>query len=1475
MLKEKTRKYLRIVAVILILALSMQSVSAIAESVYEYNNTYHWLIEDTLTETTYSEDLFNKYQDNSFESNTSEIISYNEFGEMDYTYALSGTIGETIASLDINFRAIDTEVGNRLYKNNIDANGSESFVSQDTTSNFANSVYGLGTGWSLGMPQIEYVDSEVAYFHFADGKTYRIVKNQDDTYSLGGFPYQYIISENTQEDTEQTEGTFIGFIGTDSYGNKDFFDRNGRFIKSVDNNGNELQTVTYDINNQISSITTDGYTLDFVRTATDNGNSIEVKMTVVTNGVSETKKLYTLTVTNGKLVLVSESSETIDTTTVEIKANETTPVSLESTEKTNTENTVEYSYTETLSAVLVNSETNKISSSLDGTKFLTLSGINEDENITTEYTFTATDSTNTDAIALAEQYTELAKDYTFASDIQTDITYSKGYKDFGKQSCIRNNRLEDIVVTSVNITNDGYNPASEVNTAETETNPEDIIEGEKSFSELLYDSEGKVSEDITYSAEYDEENQKFSENIPTEKIVYDYTVSDEIKNETLAAVNETIEAAVTVTNSVYEENEETLEYTWSEAETLSAIGKNSDGEVIYTNSEDGTVYYAYNGNGNPIKEVIQDGLTSLYTYDSLGNVLLQTISDGTVSRSTRNFYDNYGRVLRKIGHEEYDETKDSLTIDSRGVCVESSYSDTLSGEHYTYDSNDNILTYINCAGNKTINIYDSENRLIKTTTYATITDAESDIGGLTTRYIYDTEGNLIQTVYPHQYDSDNDNLDVSNGINEYTDNTIGERVTYDDDGNVTEYIDSFGKKTVNTYDSQNHLVKSVTGDEITRFVYNGGDDLLQIIYPEQYNPADDNLNLTAETPVDTYSNSNVGDRYTYDENGNVLTYTNTYGDVTTNTYDDEGDLVSTTKPDGTVLTFDNENRATKETYSNGLIRDFTYTSNQTVITGSNGITATYNLNSFGEVTEYKHQNGENNKDYSYTYDSNGNITTISLNGSLQQTFTYNSSNELDRVDDAVVNKTITYEYDYVGNITSVKTYIYTTGTLGTPLTNQNYTYNSQNQRTDLSYDTNGNMTELNGFDFTWDGRRLTEAISLDKNISYTYNSNGIRTIKTINGITTYYEVGDNNNVVKQCELVNDVETNVIEFVYDSNNTPIYFTYNNATYYYEKNMQGDIIAILDANGNTVVEYTYDIWGKLLGITGELADTLGVVNPLRYRGYYYDTETQLYYLQSRYYSPDLMRFISQDDAVYSNTQGQPLGSNLYAYCLNNPVMNSDPSGSQPNWAEAISKYAKGTLAYKTFLYATQKGWFSSLFWKAGFFRTRDGVYHTRQDCWQQFFGYNNFYDWAFNLGTSMSRAKFPFYSGNKEYIFWAWKGDYLNLGAGAELGLYSRLILQNKKTGHWIAETKLAMKMSMKLKYKGKTIATYKPTQKQWWITCFNPYYQSVKSKQLTVSFTVNFTNKKMFNDFYNKYGIGKYKDKRWSFDKKNHQATFTF
>ena len=213
----------------------------------------------------------------------------------------------------------------------------------------------------------------------------------------------------------------------------------------------------------------------------------------------------------------------------------------------------------------------------------------------------------------------------------------------------------------------------------------------------------------------------------------------------------------------------------------------------------------------------------------------------------------------------------------------------------------------------------------------------------------------------------------------------------------------------------------------------------------------------------------------------------------------------------------------------------------------------------------------------------------------------------------------------------------------------------------MSYDANGNLTSHNGYTFGWTSRRLSSAVSEDANIAYTYNHNGIRTTKTVNGVTTYYDVDENNNVVKQYELVNDVETNVIEFVYDSNGSPIYFTYNNATYYYEKNLQGDIVGILNIDGNLVVTYKYDAWGKVLTVSGIMAETVGTINPMRYRDYYLDTETGYYYLQSRYCNPDICRFINADEPnVISLNYGNIVGANLFAYCDNNPIMNVDPSG-----------------------------------------------------------------------------------------------------------------------------------------------------------------------------------------------------------------------
>ncbi len=157
---------------------------------------------------------------------------------------------------------------------------------------------------------------------------------------------------------------------------------------------------------------------------------------------------------------------------------------------------------------------------------------------------------------------------------------------------------------------------------------------------------------------------------------------------------------------------------------------------------------------------------------------------------------------------------------------------------------------------------------------------------------------------------------------------------------------------------------------------------------------------------------------------------------------------------------------------------------------------------------------------------------------------------------------------------------------------------------------------------------------------------------------------------------------VIGYAHDATGKPVGFEYyDNAagtmTYcYYRHNLQGDITDLCDRRGNSLVHYTYDAWGKLISITGEKASTLGVINPLRYRGYYYDSETGLYYVSSRYYDPEVGRFINADDVDYLGADGSQLSYNLFAYCMNNPVNRFEIDGnwSLPNWA----KVAIGAVA-----------------------------------------------------------------------------------------------------------------------------------------------------------------------------------------------------
>ena len=180
-------------------------------------------------------------------------------------------------------------------------------------------------------------------------------------------------------------------------------------------------------------------------------------------------------------------------------------------------------------------------------------------------------------------------------------------------------------------------------------------------------------------------------------------------------------------------------------------------------------------------------------------------------------------------------------------------------------------------------------------------------------------------------------------------------------------------------------------------------------------------------------------------------------------------------------------------------------------------------------------------------------------------------------------------------------------------------------------------------------------VLLSETWSYKYNADGLRTSRS-NGVTTYNYIYNGSSLSQMT-----VGGNTLYFAYDASGTPMSVTYNGTNYYYAANLQGDVTAILNTSGSAVVQYTYDAWGKLLNTTGSMAETLGEINPLRYRGYVYDIETGLYYVSSRYYDPEIGRFISPDTTdVLTATPMELTDKNLYAYCDNNPVMREDKGG-----------------------------------------------------------------------------------------------------------------------------------------------------------------------------------------------------------------------
>ena len=304
--------------------------------------------------------------------------------------------------------------------------------------------------------------------------------------------------------------------------------------------------------------------------------------------------------------------------------------------------------------------------------------------------------------------------------------------------------------------------------------------------------------------------------------------------------------------------------------------------------------------------------------------------------------------------------------------------------------------------------------------------------------------------------------------------------------------------------------------------------------------------------------------------------------------------------------------------------------------------------------------------YDYEYDVNGNITKITFTaptgstGSYVREYQYDHLNRVTSTYDSRYSYRHEYEYDANGNIISRNRYY---GDETEPDREYRYDYNDTVWGDlltafcgdEITYDEIGNPLDYyNDTVFTWqNGRQLASITKGGKTTTYTYNADGQRISKTVDGVTTeFIYAGD----ILAGQKTGD---NILMWIYDNNGSYIGFTYNGVEYYYVYNLQGDVVAITDSTGTIVAKYEYDTWGEVQ-YEANYNETvnIAVINPIRYRGYYYDSERGLYYLNSRYYDPFMCRFLNADTLI--DNRGI-ITQNLFQYCGNNPVNNADLSGN----------------------------------------------------------------------------------------------------------------------------------------------------------------------------------------------------------------------
>ena len=701
-----------------------------------------------------------------------------------------------------------------------------------------------------------------------------------------------------------------------------------------------------------------------------------------------------------------------------------------------------------------------------------------------------------------------------------------------------------------------------------------------------------------------------------------------------------------VTNFTYDSNHNLLTMT-SPKGIVSGYTYNSHGQVTASEVRDKATsssatmiikteneYNAASGSINEgayvVKEKDADGRETAYTYNYQSG-MLQKVTDVAGNETTYTYENGYGKLTQvasgdaKVNYTYNGNRLDTITA---GSATDRAERELYQLEYDAYGNN--TATKV---GNVALarNTYVNYNGLLQSSQYG---------NGDEIKYVYDKMGN-ISMIYQKQ-DSNASFDQYSSYLWQYA--TDGTPMVYQDGKNQLRYE--------YMYDSIGRLIRQ----NISKTT-----DSTQVGYTEF---GYDNRNYLTKMSNKIGSQTQV-QNYRYDADGLPSEYSLSTGQYGTYSYDKLGRL--------TGRYFYHSDAG-----SSPVIRN-----SYTYLTSERG----------GNYTTAKIGSEEvQGLPYDYTYDLLGNITDIDIGGYTYCSYEYDEKSQLTRENHSVNWTTKTWEYDALGNIQNMKKYNYTSGTslqnpkevvtynygtdtdagwnyLLTGITTQLYTGSTVTSTITetIDYDAIGNPISYRGATMGWFGRQMTSYSKNGTGITNTYDANGIRGSKTVNGSKTTYQYLDG-----QLQYEKRGDGKELYYLYDSTGTLFMIRMcedgDVEDYYVSTNWQGDVLALFTADKTKVAEYEYDAWGNAtiyktnengsLVALDSTEEHIGNINPIRYRGYFYDSDMGLYYLQSRYYDAGIGRFINADSLI---STGQDInGFNMFAYCGNNPVNRVDPTG-----------------------------------------------------------------------------------------------------------------------------------------------------------------------------------------------------------------------